>query len=312
MFQFHAANPFRPTNWRWERARLYREKKLRNFKKQNEDIWTIDATKFQISLFKCKEDYDRWRMMELYPDIYSAYLIYRRGDDEDRHPMRYAIEARILAGQHYSEISGKLGISPRVIEYYEKLFFNVIEKLDFPDYIMTCVIGPSVQSGLSDRDFDLLWKLFGYLYGPAVLDTFITTTSRRFKPENLNEVDVTLSEDARSSIQRKVAIVARTFTINPFSQTELLNLYARLLELEKESSGSKAHDVILQNVQIMLDKLPFSIADADNVNELDNMAAELSSNELLELANSNKRLEYSEELSTIKFPEIKENDQKVK
>jgi len=64
-----------------------------------------------------------------------------------------------------------------VISLYERIFFNVNEKLKNRDYIMTCVIGPSVHSGLSDRDFDLLWKLFGYLYGPVVLNAFVHTTS---------------------------------------------------------------------------------------------------------------------------------------
>lgn len=288
MFQFHPANPFRGTAWRWEQARLMREKKVRIAAK-TADKHVLQAYKFQIALEKCKDDVDRWTLMEQYADLYSAYLIHRRGDDEDRHPMRFAIEARLLSGQQDREIAELLGISVSAVELYERLFFNVKEKLKHTDYVMTCVIGPSVHAGLSDRDYDLLWKLYGYLYGPTMLDAFISTTSRRFRPETLNEVDAALADDARSALQRKVATVARTFVINPFSQSELLNIYARFLEVEKETNSGKAQDVILQNVQVMLDKLPWQsgsegLAASGHIADYDRSAVELRTDELLQVS----------------------------
>lgn len=311
MFQFHPSNPFRVTNWRWERARALRESKTkinRNFK---DDQLTKLAYKFQLELAKCKDDIARWDLMDEYPALFPAYLIFKRGDNEERHPMRFAIEARLLAGQSNEEIAECFGISPDIIKYYEKIFFNVREKLNSSDYIMTCIIGPSVQAGLSDRDYDLLWKLFGYLYGPIVLDSFIMTTSRRYRPTTMSEVDAALADDTRSALQRKVAIVTRTFAVNPFSQSELLNIYARFIEVEKEMGGEKGHDVILQNVQVMLDKLPFRTSDiGHNVDSklisYDSSSAELNTNELLN-ASLGYELSNRKEIEELKFPEKKEN-----
>jgi hypothetical protein len=306
MLQFHPSNPFRPVAWRWEQARLLREKKIRTAAK-TADRHTLMAYKFQLGMEKCKDDVDRWTLMEQYPDLYSAYLIHRRGDDEDRHPLRFALEARLLSGQPEAEISDLLGISTSTVLIYERLFFNVKEKLRHNDYIMTCVLGPSVHAGLSDRDYDLLWKLYGYLYGPAVLDSFISTTSRKFRPETLNEVDAALADDARSALQRKVATVARTFVINPFSQSELLNIYARFLEVEKETNSGKAQDVILQNIQVMLDKLPWqsggeTIAANPHIADYDKSAMELRTEELLQVS-VGKAITDAPETNGLTFPE---------
>lgn len=312
MIQYHPSNPFRPVNWRWENARAIREGKVRGALRKTTDQWVLNTHKFQIGLAKCKDDLDRYDLMSVFPDLYSAYLIFNRGGaDNEQHPMRYVVEARILAAQNDYDIARRLGIPANVIDTYEKVFFNVRERLENSDYIMTCVIGPSVHAGLTDRDYDLLWKLFGYIYGPVALDSFISTTTSRFRPENLSEVDAVLAEDARASIQRKVAIVARTYTVNPFSQSELLNVYTRLLEMEKETGSERNRDVILQNVQVMLDKLPFQTGIDVNdqptlLDKYDATNVELNTTELMS-ASTGKDVVDVNEMKELKFPEPKPN-----
>ncbi len=310
MLQYHPSNPFRPVNWRWEHARILRENNYRATSHAfKQDSYTNKAYMFQVDLNKCTDDLARWELMTRKPGIYGAYMLYKRGIEEDRHPLRYALEARLLSAQGHESIAKALGITQEVVELYEKIFFNVAEKLDNTDYILNCVIGPSIYAGLNDRDYDLLWKLFGYLYGPVVLDTFITTTSRKFRPETTDEVDAILSEDTRSALQRKVAIVARTYTINPFSQAELLNIYARFLEFEKQTGSDKSQDVILQNIQVMMQSLPFTTGDqklphikAVNALTGNSNAVELRTDEILNaVATDGKPV--TEDLSEYKFPE---------
>lgn len=306
MLEYHPLNPLRPTDHRWQLARLLKEKKLpESIAKKTNDEYVLQAWNFQTKLATCKDEVDRWVLMEEFPVIYSAYLIHKRGEDEDRAPLRYMIEARILAGQKDEEIAFVIGTDPAVITWYERIFFDVKEKLKNPDYILGCVMGPSIYSGLSDRDYDLLWKLFGYLYGVHVLESFIQTTSRKFRPENINEVDTALAEDARSALQRKVAVVSRTFAVNPFSQSELLNIYARFIEVERAVGKEKAHDIILQNVQVMLDNLPMTIGsestDSQEVKSFDSIDADLRSDELLTVA-AGKQLENKPEIDSLKFP----------
>ena len=216
MLAYHFANPLRVPNWDGS-VLGSRENRIRGATKRTNDKWLIDAYRFQIALAKCKDEADRYELMDKYPDIYGAYLIYNRGDAEERHPARFAIEARILASQSDYDIARRMGIRPEVIAIYENVFFNVRDKLSNKDYISTVVMGPSIYAGLTDRDYDLLWKLYGYMYGPVALDAFINSTSRTFRPEKIEEVDAALAEDIKSTLVKKVAVTMRTFTINQFS-----------------------------------------------------------------------------------------------
>jgi hypothetical protein len=308
MIQFHPNNPMRAVTWRWERARLMREGKSRTVGRRSADPVVKAAYRFQMGLSKCKDDVDRYDLMEEYPALYGAYLIYQRGDDADRHPLRFAIEARLLAGQADYDIAARLGMSPDVIDMYEALFFNVKEKLANTDYIMTCVISPSVHAGLTDRDYDLLWKLFGFIYGPVVLDSFIHTTTRSYRPESASEVDAALAEDTRSSLQRRVAVVARTYTVNAFSQSELLNIYTRLLEMEKEMGGQKNKDLIMQNVQVMVEALPFRPGSKPGeqpalLSQYDSGGVELRTDELMSIS-SGTDITTRSEIENLTFPQL--------
>lgn len=310
MLQYHPSNPFRPVNWRWEHARLLRENNYRATSHAfKQDSYTNKAYMFQVDLAKCTDDLARWELMTRKPGLYAAYMLYKRGVEEDRHPLRYALEARLLSAQDQESIAKALGITLETVALYEKIFFNVLDKLENTDYVLNCVIGPSIYAGLNDRDYDLLWKLFGYLYGPLVLETFITTTTRKFRPDTMEAVDAVLSEDTRSSLQRKVAIVARTYTVNPFSQSELLNIYARFLEFEKQTGSDKSQDVILQNIQVMMKALPFTTGsqELDNVKIVptligDNKSIELRTDEILNAVVTESQVT-TEDLTGYKFPE---------
>jgi len=76
-----------------------REKKIRRVGTREEDPWVRRAWKFQAKLAKCNDDLDRWDLMEDNPDLYCAYLIHSRGGGDEKHPLRYVVEARLLAGQ---------------------------------------------------------------------------------------------------------------------------------------------------------------------------------------------------------------------
>jgi hypothetical protein len=202
MIQFHPSNPFRPTNWRWELARVLSDgDNKKKLARANPDQYVQKAYRFLKELGQCEDEIDRYALMDKNEDLYGAYSIWQRGGDEtDRHPMRYALEARILADEDTYSIANKLGITTGLVEIYEKVFFNIKDKISNKDYVMTCVMSPAVYSGLSDRDYDLLWKLFGYLYGPVVLDAFIHANTQRARPVSAEEVDAVLTEDTRSTL----------------------------------------------------------------------------------------------------------------
>jgi hypothetical protein len=75
--------------------------------------------------------------------------------------------------------------------------------------------------------------------------------------------------------------VARTYVVNPFSQSELLNTYSKFVEMEKAGGGAGQRDVILQNVKVMMSSLPFGMANqvqekSELINKYDNSPIELN------------------------------------
>jgi hypothetical protein len=321
MLQYHAENPFRPPNWRWERARLIREGAFRGLSRKKEDEWTLTALKFQQSLNKCRNASDRHLLMEKNPGIYFAWMAHTPLNEEGvGTPLRYAIEARLLAGETVDKVAINLGCGPSTIHWYERLFFNVIEKLQHSDYIMTCVISPSLHTGLAPQEYDVLWKVFAYLYGPIVLDALLQGVSAKHRAETAEEADIKISGDIQASIRKKAAIAARTYTLNNFTQEGLMNIYARFLELEKAADSGTAKDTFLSTVNVVLSSLPFADGegairpdqigsdrqllkvDHPLLEHYDRTNAELRTDELLAVT-TGRELSNRADLEDIKFPE---------
>ena len=59
----------------------------------------------------------------------------------------------------------------------QKLILKLRPKLENQGYILQRVLGPAIHRGINTRDYDLLWKLFGYLLGVNVLDYAISGTT---------------------------------------------------------------------------------------------------------------------------------------
>jgi hypothetical protein len=322
MIQYHAENPFRSVNWRWERARLIREGALRGGPRKKEDPWVQAAVKFQQALARCRDDADQYMLLDKNPGLYHAWMAHLPiGDDEQGTPLRYYIEARLMTGETCEQVAEALGCSTDLVDWYEKLFFNVSEKLKYRGYVMTCVISPTLHTGLSPSAYDVLWKVFAYLYGPVALDAIVQGTSSIHHAETAEETDAKFATDVQASIRRKAAIAARTYGLNNFTQEGLMNIYARFLEIDKAQDTGSAKDAFLVTVNTVLGTLPFAdgagsvrpdlIAggkavlkvDQPVLEHYDNESAELRTDELLTVA-AGRDLPNRTDLEDMKFPEL--------
>ncbi len=313
MLQYHPDHPLRPTDWRWERARVIRESGNKFKSKRKEDNWVRAAYKFQKDLEACRSDYDKYELMERYPDIYFAYAI-RGNDDKKTLTVRSEIEARLLANESNETLADRCGCTAGTVECFEKLFFNVREKLKNTTYILHQALGPAIYKGLHEREHDLLWKLYGYFCGSYVIDALTTTFTKSDKPDSKEQVDALFIDDTKQVMRRKAAIAARTVGVNEFTQLRLLEIYAQFLEIEKDADGSgSGESLILDNIKSMMGGLPW--ATGTNAEEqkntvvvvYDNNHAELRANEVLEIGAGIETSE-QKELINMKFPEAPKRD----
>jgi len=304
-------DPFMPPAWRWERARWLREKG-KYARRQKDDQWVVQAKTFQTAKDKCVTELDHYELSLKYPGIYYAERIW----NEDRKQTRWAIEARLLASQSMEEIAELERTSTEVIFWYEKLFFNVIPYINSFDYIVNVVMGESVHHGLKERDYDLLWKMYGYAGGKHVLDAIIRGFNNPQHCASPDQVRSWLRDDYRFTIERRAAITARTVVVNNFTCDLFMSNWTKLLEIERmaqDGGGVDAEAMIMDNIREMLQTIPFSVnreyrgVDAAVMKRYDEAGAELRASELIAVS-LGKETEQIREIQTLKFPEANKDD----
>lgn len=311
MLQYHPDNPQRPVDWRWERARIIREQGNR-FRDKNTDEWTKKALVFQRAYSKCENDYARYDLMCKMPSLYFAFNLRSTTANAGKKVigMKDEIEARLLADESPEEIADRVGCSAETIDYYEKLFFNVKDKLKYTTYILHQVIGPAIHRGLYEREHDLLWKLYGYFCGSRVIDALTTTFTNPIKPRTTKEVDAMLVDDTRETMRRKAAMAARTVPVNEHTQLAILQTYAQFLEIERDTDAAVGENTIIENIKEMMCLLPWATG-TDAVTEsrhhklltyYDTQSAELRADEVLAIS-ANAETEEHQTVATMKFPE---------
>jgi hypothetical protein len=110
-------------------------------------------------------------------------------------PVRWEVEARILAGQSDSEIATRCHLPADVIGTYAEVFFDVRPRLAARGWIAARVIGPGLYCGFSDGDVGALWAMCGWSGGVCVLNAFIDNFRRVWQPDEPATLSVYLRRD---------------------------------------------------------------------------------------------------------------------
>jgi hypothetical protein len=285
--------------------------------KDKDDQYTRNAAAFRSLKDNCKNEIEQYRLYEKYPDVAMAYELW----DEDgvslngrANPMRYEIEARLLAREPIPHIAKKTGATEKVLEWYEKLFFNVLDRIDNISYITNIAIGDMIQRGMSDRDYAILWKLYGYFRGPHMIDFLMTTFTDRHHVDH-DSIERALNEDHRTNMRRKAALASRMMGVNGHTQDRLIELQTKIIEIEKSAdSEGMGSETVNQNIHVMLSHLPLLVG--QQLESLPNqpitpyrkLTADLRASEMLALTAGIPVDQAS--LSEYKFPEPP-NDKKT-
>ncbi len=139
--RFTPFHPFRDPNWRYEKSRNCLLKHGRPTWHLGKDPWK-DQFRFLKKLVRCRNDYDRSRLMRESPAHYFAFELYC--DSESG--LRAVVEARLLAGETFSSIGARLGLTGSVIETYAQCYFDVQTRLGHVDFIHNHVLNQNSKS----------------------------------------------------------------------------------------------------------------------------------------------------------------------
>jgi hypothetical protein len=159
----------------------------------------------------------------------EAYLL-RRGLPRQR----WEIEARLLAGQSDDEIAGRLGVEAEVVLAYEKIYFDVRDKLESTDWIRFNAIGPGLYQGFDPGDLELVWKVYAFHLGPLVLDDLIAATGGGTPGTWAGLVDPRVADLLRLSV------AIDSIPATPDHALDLLRLFRLNVELTRKEADSDA------------------------------------------------------------------------
>jgi hypothetical protein len=317
MLDYAKDNPQRVADWRWKRAGQaadargtveYNQVKPKvSLDGQDGVRWIKQAEKFRRAYNDCSNDTDRQILAGKFPSIFWAYHAYQHET-----PARWAMESYLLARETDREVAFRGGHGEGVVTAYEALFFNVREKLRHPNYIINTVIGEAIHRGLSDRQYDLLWKLCGYMCGPYVLDMLVTKFPEMSWAPTPDAVSSTLQDTAVGSMKMKAALAALMVPVNNQTHLALLDIFNKYVEVERSTDSREgAKESILENINAMMRGLPFSVAGKGqsdkHIAHYYAAGAELRYEELM-LVSAGVELPDNPVLDNLKFPEQSDNE----
>jgi len=299
------ANPYRPADWRWQRASLLANDELTNSKLDDRDVKRA-ARAIRI-LLQTPENEGTLAFRD--PDLYWSYRIYQ--GQHEFIAIRAELEARILAGDTDENIGKKCHLSPGGLRAYRELFFDVADRLECSACILHVIIGTALYRGYREQDINVFWKYYGYTYGVPVLEALITQVITPERAESSDDVARILQADCDSNILRKAAAASRTIRVNDFNAIDILNLVQKAKEIDKLAGGSGPNvgvdtaglERILESVRFAIGEYAQDTIDVEVINRYDQSSSELTTQQLMAAATNNlpNNLETPPNLS---YPEL--------
>jgi hypothetical protein len=310
--------PLRPPSWRWERAKVERtDGRLARLLNKSDDDWVRRAREFLAARSRCHSPYDFLVLAQKYPRLIHADRLER----ESLLRTKWEMQARLLAGESYERIAERVKVHPETIAWYAALFFDVADRLANKGWVAHVVLGESLQCGLHEREYDMLWKIYGYIGGPVVLDAMVDRTFCAARPDKPDQLPAYADEEIEHDVAIKGMIAARTLSVNSYTQPLILEIHQKYKELKQKAEGSAGGpgNMAVANIQVMLESVTFSVGTSTKIlsskdpskavgkvkkkiASADGQSAELRSGEILELGLGREPDGYHD-LKEIKYPE---------
>lgn len=287
-------SPLRDPSWRQKRVLKLVEHQPRPIgpDKLRDDDFVRTYRKF---LLRWRKGSDRLRnkLFREDPGLFYAHRLKHHPDLD----WRAILEARILARETDESIAVLLGTIPSMVDWYEKLFFNVRDRLHSRDYIVKTLMGKQLSyTGTYDGEIDdqqrhFAYKLFGYFGGPLVLDVIIAGFQIGPFPTKQDKVQDWLDNAYQAAVRQRASVAIHTFNFNKFTMMQLLELHMRIIEVTKQSElAGGAYTDYHKNIEALLDQIEMKVgseAETGRPQELldyEETAVEPRADEMMQLA----------------------------
>jgi hypothetical protein len=278
----------------------------------HDDEWVQGFRKFFARYRKADTSGNRKTLRALEtsnPGLYYAHQIHIRAFE---HPEEaFMLRCRILSGQTDETIAADRHTLPETIQWYEKIYFNVRDRINAQDWIVREVLYPVIveaeTNGKLNTDQDtyvparrelveplfdprIMW--FSYFFGAIAVDFAMTGFFRNARPKSQEDIGNALESFVRNALGRVSAMGVHAVPINKYNVTEILAVFGQFLSIAKADSDEEQKQSMLEkSVNAMLTDMPWAVGDRGAllvantaVEQFDNSPVELRSDQLLQLS----------------------------
>jgi len=323
-------SPRRLPRWRYDRLEgMLKRRPRREPVEGRDDASIVEAYPFlrRWRAFDRKEgspqEIEELRREALFLDNIGLYYAMETflSPQDDR--TRAMIEAYILARLTDEQISARIALHPEHILWYERLFFNVRDRLTSCRYVMDIVLGSMVNQGVEAFNLGQSAKWFAYWAGADIADMIMDGYDKQTPvpgPEQ-DKAQFLYNLFASQCVSRAAASI-NSVELNNFSFKDFSEYSFRVQELTQkraeEAGGTRSP---LEDIaSVMLHAVPWSvgstrrevIADTPIASYVGH-AAEPRVEELLAIANGNAPFDpgYLEK-QKLPAPRERKDDEKTK
>jgi hypothetical protein len=227
-------DPLRAPDWRAQYVmKCVREGVIRRY---SMDSWMQRFAAFMRPWYRLKTPEARHRaLFRRYPDVYYAYVWHHHTDQEHL----ALLQAALLSDMPMEQIAIERNLYLPAVEAYEALFFNVLDRLDDPTYIVRhCLNELNIishhDSLTSDEQRRGCYKLFGYFGGPEAVKLVFSGLYERRRVNNDELAE--WSDNAIKAMLRRTSLVAiRGMDVTRHNVMRLLELQLKSFEIEQDA-----------------------------------------------------------------------------
>lgn len=296
----HPENPYRPPDWRALRTHLFVDRHQGAVGVEH-DGYIRNYLQFCNTYRDIRSSLEYRRMVGYFSHLFWAHRIHQTYDVD----YQIIIEATLLTGLPYKEMSRWVGLDRRTLLWYEKLWYDLRDRLEHP-----LLVGQMILGSFEDRDryrgntrsytrthYENAFKLGAYYGGPMVLEILVNGMNKTAFPRRAEAVPAWLDGAVRSFVQSK--------GITSLSAMEIYRQNAvPLCELALNahvSEGGSGNIEVEENLRSALEQIQWSKAGG----ELDpgDTGAQFSSSPLEPRAYEASQMDCGEDLKLIESEE---------
>lgn len=184
----------RPPDWRHLRAQ-----RLIDQGATPDDQWDDEATHLAFAAIGRSHEQD---------DEVKEVMQIAADDDCDK----WELEASILAHRSIRDAAAQVGRSHKVVALYESIFFCVLDRIEFPRYIVDSVIRH--REFYEPTDVRAIWLKVGFTMGPVMLTAWIDDFKSRGLADYTDIVTAARSKP-NDGIGQVIDLLVRLFCLPP-------------------------------------------------------------------------------------------------